>query len=124
MEVIFPDELKVVSEKPYKYEITINSNAESDDNHLKILLIIELPHDYPQNVPFLRLKNLSPDLLDNRKMHELESQARKMTHEAVGTQMIFDICEHLREGIADINDLVVNKYKEVLEIEAEKERQE
>ena len=50
-----------------------------------MLLIIELPHDYPQTAPFLRLKNLTPDMLDNRKLHELESEARKMSREAVGT---------------------------------------
>ena len=52
---------------------------------MKMLLIIELPHDYPEKVPFLRLKNLSPEFLDNRNIHAFETEARKMTHEAVGT---------------------------------------
>ena len=38
--------------------------------------------------------------------------------------MIFDICEFLREQIAEINDKVVNKYKKVIEAQEEKEREE
>ena len=42
LEVIFPDELEVAQRKPYKFQIKINSNAESDDNYLKMLLKVEL----------------------------------------------------------------------------------
>jgi hypothetical protein len=33
-----------------------------------------------------------------------------MTREMLGSQMIFDICEFLRDKIAEINDKVLNKY--------------
>ena len=72
LEVIFPDEFKILNEKPYKFEIIINSNTEKDENYLKMLLMVELPHDYPENVPFLRLKNLSPDFLNNRNIFDYE----------------------------------------------------
>jgi hypothetical protein len=57
--VIFPDTLTIIYEKPYKFELTINSNSNEEENHLKMLLITEWPTDYPNNIPFMRLKNLS-----------------------------------------------------------------
>jgi hypothetical protein len=65
LECIFPEELNILEKKPYKIEITINSNPEPEENHLKMLFMVELPHDYPNRVPFLRLKNLSPEFLNN-----------------------------------------------------------
>ena len=77
LKVIFPDELVIKQEKPYKLEMTINSNSDPECNHLKMLLIMELPHNYPQQeIPFMRLKNLSPDYLDNKKIDEYEIQIR------------------------------------------------
>ena len=72
IQVIFPEELNIKSEKPYNFEIQINSNADEEDNHLKVLLLVELPHDYPQNVPHMRIKNLAPDYLDNKTIDDIE----------------------------------------------------
>ena len=43
LQVIFPDEFEILEEKPYKFKIIINSNVESEDNHLKMQLTVELP---------------------------------------------------------------------------------
>lgn len=91
----------------------INSNAEAADNHLKMLLIVELPHDYPNTIPDLRLKNMAPKYLDNRMLDDFESEIRAKAHESVGTQMIFELCEHLRESIGEINDKVLNQFNAV-----------
>jgi len=53
IEVIFPEEYKLLTSKPYKIEIQINANADPDDNYLKMLLVCEIPHDYPNNIPFM-----------------------------------------------------------------------
>ena len=113
LEVIFPDEFTILAKKPFKFEIMINSNSESAENHLQMLLIVELPHDYPNTIPDMRLKNKSPKYLDNRMIDEYECQMRAKAHESVGMQMIFEICEHLREQIGDINDKVLTKFNEV-----------
>ena len=34
LEVIFPDEFTILAKKPFKFEIMINSNSESAENHL------------------------------------------------------------------------------------------
>ena len=92
----------------------INSNQDSDNNHLKMLLIVELPHNYPNEaIPFMRLKNLSSEFLDNRMLDEYESEIRKKAHESLGMQMIFEMCEHLREQISNINESVLNQYEEI-----------
>tara|TARA_B110000285_G_C14939299_1_gene521202 strand:- start:257 stop:847 length:591 start_codon:yes stop_codon:yes gene_type:complete len=115
LDCIFPEELVVRAIKPYTFEIMINSNPEKEENHLKMLLKVELPHDYPNSVPFLNLKNMSPQYLDNAMLDDYETQARVMTREMLGSQMIFDICESMREKIAAINDEVLNKYYKIKE---------
>lgn len=75
-----------------------------------MLLLVELPHDYPNHVPDLRIKNMSTKYLDNRMIDEFEVQIRAMAHESIGTQMIFELCEHLREQIGEINDKVLGKF--------------
>ena len=66
------------------------------------------------------LKNLSLDYLNNNLIDEYEQEIRAKAHEEIGNQMIFDICELLRERIADLNDSVVAKYKGILEEEEKK----
>ena len=74
LQVIFPDELTIDQQKPYKLKILINSNADSDNNNLKMQLLLEIPHNYPhEEIPFMRLKNLSPDYLDNKTLDEYET---------------------------------------------------
>jgi hypothetical protein len=63
------DDIKVLQEKPYKLEIQLNSNNESDDkNHLKMKMIIDITEDYPNSVPNIRIKNLCQDIIDNNMM--------------------------------------------------------
>jgi hypothetical protein len=108
---IFPDELEIKQEKPYKMEIKINSNADEDDNHLKMVLLLEVPYNYPlEEIPFMRLKNLSPNFLDNRNLDNYETEIRALARESIGSPMIFTLCEYLREQIAEINDKVLDKY--------------
>ena len=84
LEFIFPEEMTINYKRPYKMEILINSNSDEADNHLKMNLILEIPHDYPQQIPFLRLKNLSPDFLDNQILDKLEQEARDLGRENLG----------------------------------------
>ena len=110
LEVIFPDEFTITGRKPYKFEIQINSNAEPEENHLKMLLKVELAIDYPHSVPFMLLTNLSPDYLDNAMLDGYETEIRELGAEQLGEQMMFNLCEHLRERIAEINDKVLGKF--------------
>lgn len=59
------------------------------------------------------LKNLSPNFLDNRMIDQYETDIRTKAYESIGMQMIFDICELLRETICEINDNVNNKYCQI-----------
>ena len=40
-----------------------------------------------------------------------------MAQEMVGDQMLFNICDHLREKIAEINDAVVGKFNDIVQAE-------
>ena len=70
------------------------------------------------------LKNLSPKFLDNRMIDQYEGEIRIKAYESIGMQMIFDICELLREKICEINDNVNDKYEKIQEAKEERERQE
>lgn len=124
LKVIFPEELQIKHEKPYKLEIQINSNSVAEDNHLKMNLILEIPHNYPAvEIPFMRIKNLTPEYLNGQLIDDYENEIRDLARENQGMQMIFTICEYLREKIADINDKVLDKYNKIMEakLKAEKE---
>ena len=48
LKYIFMDDLLIIEEKPYKFEVMLNANNESADrNYIKLKLIFELPEDYP-----------------------------------------------------------------------------
>ena len=113
LEVIFPEEINMKQRQPYKFEVTINSNSEEEDNHLKIVLHVELPPSYPQVAPFLRLINKAQTFLDNTTIDKYETEIREMGQENVGAPMIFDICEFLREKISDMNDGVLAKFNKI-----------
>jgi hypothetical protein len=60
----------------------------------------------------MRMKNLSPDIINNNKMDELEGLARKKAEENIGNMMIFEVCECLREQIAEMNEIILAKLKD------------
>ena len=86
-------------------------------------LLVEIPHDYPQVIPHIQLKNLSPDYLDNAMLDKFECSARELAHENEGSTMIFDLVEHMREQIADINDTVLGKFNKIIQDREEQERE-
>ena len=121
LEVIFPEELTIHQTKPWKLDIIINSSSDETENYLKMLLICEIPHDYPNNIPFMRLKNKSPDYLNNANLDDYETEIRALARENVGMQQIFLVADHLREKIAEINDVVLGKYNNILKAKEEAE---
>ena len=121
LEVIFPDEMTILTNRPWNMEIIINANSEPTENFLKMLLILEIPHDYPNNIPFLRLKNLSPEFLNNANLDEYETAARALARENIGVQMIFMVADFLRGLIADINETVLEKYEKIIKEKEERE---
>ena len=69
-----------MKERPYRIQIEINSSENPSDNYISILMIAEIPGDYPQSIPFLRLKNLSPNYLENRQLVEYVTEIRGLAH--------------------------------------------
>ena len=60
----------------------LKANSESvEKNHLSLKLTFELPDDYPNNVPSVRLKNLSPDIINNNLVLEFEKLIMKKAEE-------------------------------------------
>jgi hypothetical protein len=57
---------------------------------------------------------LSPEYLNNKMIDGYEQEIRVRAYESLGAQMIFDICELLREKIGEINDKVLGKYNEII----------
>lgn len=107
---IYPEELTVLKEQPYSFEVMINSNTESDDrNYLKMKIIFDLQNSYPDVVPFFRLKNLSPDYMDNKFIDRLETALQERGKECLGSMMIFELCDLVKEKITNINEEVLEK---------------
>jgi hypothetical protein len=108
------DDMQVIEEKPYKLEIVLNSNNESQEkNFLKMKIIIELKEDYPHSTPSIILRNLSQDIIDNNLMIHFEKLVTEKADESLGTQMLYDVCEALREKLSDMNEKILNKLDEI-----------
>ena len=98
LQSIFMDEFEMMEERPYKFEIMVNSNSESKEkNHLKLKLVFDLPDSYPHETPVVRIKNLCADILDNNRILEFDNIVRQKMEECAGTPMVFEICDALRE---------------------------
>lgn len=110
---IFLDDLVMLEERPYKFEVLLNANNELSRNHLQLKLTFELPDDYPNVVPSIRIKNLSPEIINNNIILEFDKLVTKKADESVGTMMIYEVCEALREKIGEMNDIILRKVDEL-----------
>jgi hypothetical protein len=104
----------MLEEKPYKFEVLLKANSESDEkNHLSLKLTFELAEDYPNSVPSVRLKNLSPDIINNNLVLDFEKLIMKKAEESIGTMMIYEVCETVRDQIINMNEIILKKLKEI-----------
>jgi len=103
----------LTEERPYRFEIAINSNSESNDkNFIKLRLLVQLPLLYPNDKPQVRVKNLSPEIISNNKMIEFEEEVGAKIEESMGSPVIYEVCEILRSKISDMNELILDKLRE------------
>ena len=79
-------------------------------------MTFELPDDYPNSMPSIRLKNLSPDIINNNMILDFERLITTKAQESIGTFMIYEICEALREQIMNMNEMILNKLRELTEL--------
>ena len=110
---IFMDDLVMLEEKPYRFEVLLNANNELSRNHLQLKLTFELPDEYPNVVPSIRIKNLSPDIINNNIILEFDKLVTKKAEESIGTMMLYEVCEALREKIGEMNDIILRKLDEI-----------
>ena len=116
LQYIYPEELVITSEKPYNFDIVINSNTESEDmNFLKLKITFNLQDDYPNQIPYFKVKNMSPDYIDNAVLDAYEDEMRELAQESLGSMMIFQMCDLMKEKIVDINDKVLEKLRVITE---------
>ena len=102
------NELNIKREKPYCFEILIHSSNESEDrDYLKLKLIFDLPEDYPNEVPYFRINNLSAEYIDNNAIERFEEEMRERANESIGQMMIFELADLLKERITSINEGVL-----------------
>ena len=113
------EELTIKREKPYNFEIVIHSNTESEErDYLKLKLIFDLPDSYPNEIPFFRIKNLSPDYIDNNTIDRFENEMRERANESLGQMMIFELADLLKEKITTINEKVLEKLDQIEEAQS------
>ena len=113
------DEFTIKKDKPYNFEILLNSNTESEErNYLKLKLIFDLPESYPDEIPYFRIKNLSPDYIDNNAIDSFENEMRERANESLGQMMIFELADLLKEKITTINETVLEKLYQIEEAQS------
>jgi len=110
------DELVFKREKPYNFEILIHSSNESNErDYLKLKLIFDLPESYPNEIPYFRIKNLTPEYIDNNALEVFENEMRERANENLGQMMIFELADLLKEKITNINEVVLEKLDAIVE---------
>jgi len=103
--------MTIITEKPYKLDIMLNSNTESEErNFLKMKIHFDIQNSYPDCVPYFRLKNLSTDFMDNNFLDRCEVLMRKHAEEKLGEMMLFELCDLVKSLMTDVNDEVMNKF--------------
>ena len=113
------DELNIKREKPYQLEILVNSSNEGDDrNYLKLMLIFDLPDTYPEEVPHFRIKNLTPDYINNNTLEKFSDEMRERAQDSIGQMMIFELTDLLKEKITNINEGVLEHLDKIEEAES------
>jgi hypothetical protein len=53
-------------------------------NYLKIKIMFDLQNSYPEVAPHFRLRNLSPDYIDNKFVDYCETLLRNRAEECIG----------------------------------------
>jgi len=113
------EEIVFKREKPYNFEILIHSSNESDErDYLKLKLIFDLPNGYPNEIPYFRIKNLTPEYIDNNALEKWENEMRERAEESIGQMMIFELADLLKEKITTINEVVLEKLDAIVEKES------
>ena len=72
-------------------------------------MIFDLPENYPNEIPYFRIKNLSPEYIDNNAMEVFENEMRARATDSIGQMMIFEIVDLLKERITTINEKVLGR---------------
>ena len=114
--IFVEEELNIKREKPYNFEILIHSGNETEErDFLKLKLIFDLPEDYPNEIPYFRIKNLTPDYINNNALEAFEEEMRERANENIGQMMIFELADLLKEKITTINETVLEKLDKIEE---------
>ena len=91
------EEFVLRRERPYQFEILLNSNSETEENnHLKLKLIFDLPRLYPDETPTVRIKNLAETYINTTLMYMYEEDIKHLSAESLGCPMVFDICNCIK----------------------------
>jgi ubiquitin-protein ligase len=109
---IYLDDLQVLEERPFKFEVLLHGNNDAPRNHLAVKLTFELPPAYPQDLPDMRVKNLTPDIIHNNVLLDFDRLLSAKAEEARGTPMLYEVSEALREKLSEMNDIILKKLDE------------
>ena len=78
-------------------------------------ILFNLQNTYPDCVPHYRLKNLSPDYMDNKFIDHCENLLRQKGEDCIGQMMLFEMCDLIKELMTKINDEVLDKIDTIAE---------
>lgn len=70
-------------------------------------------------MPYFRIKNLSPDYLDNTSLDYFETQMRLRGENSIGSPMVYEMVDLLKEKITSMNDDVLARLDKLVSDEKE-----
>ena len=124
IEAIFETDATVHSRSPPSFDILLEPcpGEGDEENHVRVLLKVKLPADYPDCSPELTLQ--AERGLNEKKMKTLNAIAQAAAEDGLGEVSIFTITEALKEWLADNNEKEKTMHEEMLARQNAKEEDE
>jgi translation initiation factor 2-alpha kinase 4 len=120
------DQTSAWNKKPSpKFELRLKSDVESDEPCCSLTIYVEMTPTYPMTAPNISFKDVQHVLAS--QIESLKVFIKDKVKELIGSEMIFDITDHIKEKLNEFQSTVNTNSLEderLLRIQAEREKQE
>jgi len=125
LESIYSEELEVINEEPYCFDVAVKGSNEDTRDLLKIILTADIRFtyvdNYPDDIPLLEVRNTS-DSLNEERCEKLYNILVEEATENVGMVMIFTLVSIAQETLLTFVDDIKQEHEEKVEMEREEQR--
>mmetsp|Transcript_7560 Transcript_7560/g.10439 ORF Transcript_7560/g.10439 Transcript_7560/m.10439 type:complete len:224 (-) Transcript_7560:138-809(-) len=117
LRAIYMDDIEEISKDPIQFQINLQPNAGSDDNHVSLTLDVTFTSRYPNEAPICQLTNLYN--IDETQEKQIEEIIKQQINENLGMAMIYNVACACKSWLDDNN--ISPEQKKKLKLQKEEE---